>query len=82
MEPLAMEREAESLARAAERQLERLQWVGDHPLELTLEFGEEDVRSSQVDAAIVPDRPLAGAHLAQLVRPVWTFWDLDERLRA
>ena len=79
--PHAMEREGGSLLDSVEHHSERLAWVEAHREQLAAELGI-DAAGWTVGAAVVLDRPLAGAHLSELALPVWTFWELPQKLAA
>jgi hypothetical protein len=78
--PNAIERESGSLADSIEHHRERLDWVNRHMEQLATEIGEDSAAEWPVGAAVVLDRPLAGAHLGDLALPVWTAWELPGRL--
>jgi hypothetical protein len=78
--PGPMVREAESFEEHVGKHEERLRWVLEHLPELATELGVESVSGWEVRAALVLDRPLAGAHLRQLSMPIWTHWSLKHEL--
>jgi hypothetical protein len=80
LEPAAMVREAGSLRKSAAHHLERLQWVRDRRELLAAEIGEGGLSDWGIDAALVLDHPLAGAHLAELGLPIWTLRELPSVL--
>jgi hypothetical protein len=80
LESYAMVRDGETVARLAGHHLERLQWVRRHRTQLTDTLGQ-DVSGWTVRAALVVDRPLAGAHMRRLGLAVWTFWELPGKLK-
>ncbi len=80
--PGPMLREGTSFAEYARRHEERLSWVVNHLPELAREIGAGDVSEWQVRAALVLDRPLAGAYLGNLSMPIWTIWSLPGELDA
>ena len=77
--PDSMLRDAQKLEANAEHQHERLEWVLRHRGQLSARIGQ-DCADWHVASAIVIDKPLAGAHLARIDIPVWTYWELPSRL--
>jgi hypothetical protein len=77
---LSFTREARTLAKHADHHEERLLWVLAHLQYLGGEIGYDIDTSWTIQAALVVDRPLFGAHLLPLATPVWGFWELSERL--
>jgi hypothetical protein len=80
VEPGPMLREGPTFEKHVESHEERLQWVRDHLPELAHEIGVETVEGWKIRAALVLDRPLTGAHLAQISMPIWTLWALPQEL--
>jgi hypothetical protein len=80
--PIDMRREARSLQGYVDKHLERLRWVIGHPKQLLAEIGPPSNGGSwTVQAALVSELPLAGAHLGSLELPVWWLTGLNEHLR-
>jgi hypothetical protein len=79
LQPYAMVRQSWSLADTQTHHLERLAWVRGHREQLATTVGH-DITDWTVEAAIVLDHPLAGAHLGRLTLPVWTLWELPGKL--
>jgi hypothetical protein len=82
LEARSMKREARKLEEKAESHRERLQWVDARRDRLAAEIGDPAAAGWTLDAALVLDRPLAGAHLGELPVAVWTFWELPLKLVA
>lgn len=80
VEPGPMLREGLSFEKHAARHEERLVWVRGHLPELAREIGVESTEGWEIRAALVLDRPLTGAHLAQISMPIWTHWSLPQEL--
>jgi hypothetical protein len=76
----SMVRESAALSDQVAHHRERLEWVREHPDRLAAEIHEPGAIQWNLRAALVVDRPLAGAHLKDLALPVWTFWELPRRL--
>jgi hypothetical protein len=76
----SMVRDSRALSDHVAHHRERLAWVREHPQQLAAEIHHDDVTKWDLRAALVVDRPLAGAHLNTLALPVWTFWELPSRL--
>lgn len=80
VQPGPMLKEAPTFEKYIERHEERLQWVRNHLPELAQQIKVETVDGWEIRAALVLDRPLAGAHLGQLSLPIWTLWSLPRQL--
>ena len=80
VEPGPMLREGLTFETHTKRHEERLRWVRDHLSELAREIGVETMVGWEIEAALVLDRPLTGAHLGQTSMPIWTLWELPDRL--
>jgi hypothetical protein len=79
MDPHTMARESDKLARHAKHHRERLDWINQRS-DLLAATINEDLSGWTVRAAIVLDRPLAGAHLAPTSMEFWTLAELPEHL--
>ena len=77
----SMIREARRFEAHVSHHSERLQWVLAHRDQLSTLIGQECV-GWQIQRAIVVNMPLVGAHLARFDMPVWTFWEIPDRLGA
>lgn len=82
VEPGPMLREGDAFEKHAKSHEERLQWVRDHLPELADEIGVETVEGWTIQAALVLDRPLTGAHMSKISMPIWTLWSLPRELSA
>lgn len=80
VEPGPMLREGETFEEYVARHEERLQWVRGHLPELAREIEVETTAGWEIGAALVLDKPLTGAHLGQTSMPIWTLWELPNRL--
>jgi hypothetical protein len=79
--PIDMRREARSLQGYVDKHLARQRWVMGHPTQLLAEIGPSSSGAPWVvQAALVSELPLAGAHLGSLELPVWSLDGLNEHL--
>jgi hypothetical protein len=79
LDSLAIRREARALAGAAAKHAERVQWVEQHRARLTRQL-DSDCQDWRIRAAIVLERPLAGAYLDALQLPAYSLLELPEQL--
>jgi hypothetical protein len=75
----SMIREAKRFEAHVSHHSERNQWVLAHRDQLSTLIGQ-DCLEWQIQSAIIVNKPLVGAHLAGFDMPVWTFWELADRL--
>ena len=80
LEANSITRESRTLSNHATHHLERLEWIRQHSDCLAVELEHAHAADWDIRAALVVDRPLAGAHLAQHALPVWTIWELPTKL--
>lgn len=80
--PIDMRREARSLEGHVEKHLQRLHWIETHPMQLIAEVGPPAAGDSwTVQAALVSELPLVGAHLNSLQLPVWWLDEVSQHMR-